>query len=159
MSDNNKNYMSEELKEAIKKIGAPKIKLPEINSDSMNNHLIKNIASTNDFDWENFSNPTWDLVEKQEEANDLLGQIVENTSVLKEIVEINRKTLLTAEELSKVMQEINKVAIAKDKEEADTLFRNAIQVINNSGETAGNMANLISLLMGIYSTVNALIQK
>jgi len=159
MSDNNKNYMSEGLKEAIKKIGVPKIKLPEINSDSMSNHLIKNIASTNDFDWENFRNPTWDLVEKQEEANDLLGQIVENTSVLKEIVEINRKTLLNAEELSKVMQEINKVSIAKDKEEADTLFQNAIRVINNSGETAGNMANLISLLMGIYSTVNALIQK
>lgn len=159
MSDNNKNYMSEGLKEAIKKIGVPKIKLPEINSDSMSNHLIKNIASTNDFDWENFRNPTRDLVEKQEEANDLLGQIVENTSVLKEIVEINRKTLLNAEELSKVMQEINKVSIAKDKEEADTLFQNAIRVINNSGETAGNMANLISLLMGIYSTVNALIQK
>lgn len=101
-------------------------------------------------------NPTYDLIEKQEEANALLSRIVENTSVLKELVEINRKTQLNTEELTYVMRAVYEVAKAGDKEEANTYFTQALKVINESGEAAGNIANLTSLLLGIYNTVNTL---
>lgn len=102
-------------------------------------------------------NPTFDLIEKQEEANGLLNKIVENTSVLKELVEINRETQLNTEELTYVMRAILEVAKADNKKEADSLFTRALKVINDSGEAAGNMASLTSLLMGIYTTVNTII--
>lgn len=101
-------------------------------------------------------NPTYDLIEKQEEANALLSRIVENTSVLKELVEINRKTQLNTEELTYVMRAVYEVAKAGDKEEANNYFKQALKVINESGEAAGNIANLTSLLLGIYNTVNTL---
>lgn len=113
----------------------------------------------NDFlkDIEFVPNPTYDLIEKQEEANKLLNRIVDNTSVLKELVEINRETQLNTEELTYVMRAIYAVAKADNKEEADNLFAKGLKVINESGEAAGNIASLTSLLMGIYTTVNTII--
>ena len=121
--------------------------------------IYENIVHQNDFleDVELAHNPTYDLIEKQEEANGLLNKIVENTSVLKELVEINRETQLDTEELTYVMRAIYEVAKANNKEEADTIFAKALKVINESGEAAGNMASLTSLLMGIYTTVNTMI--
>lgn len=101
-------------------------------------------------------NPAYDLIEKQEEANAHLARIVENTSVLKELVEINRKTQLNSEELTYVMRAIYEVAKAEDEEEANTYFTQALKAINESGEAAGNIASLTSLLLGIYNTVNTL---
>lgn len=98
-------------------------------------------------------NPTYELIEKQKEANEFLQQIVENTSVLKELVEINRNTQLSAEKLTELMMEINLVAQAKSKEEADNLFKKAINKINVSGETASNIASLVNLLSAIYNAV------
>lgn len=126
------------------KINLPRMDLPQL-------------EQTYNFpDIEPLHNPTYDLIEKQEEANALLSRIVENTSVLKELVEINRKTQLNTEELTYIMRAIYEVAKAEDKEEANTYFTQALKVINDSGEAAGNIANLISLLMGIYNTVNTL---
>lgn len=102
-------------------------------------------------------NPTYDLIDKQKEANEMLEKIVENTSVLKELVEINRETQLKTEELTYVMRAIYDVAKADSKEEADTLFSIALKTINESGEAVGNITNLVSLLMGIYNTVKIMI--
>lgn len=126
-----------------------KIKLPQMD--------LPQLDLTYDFpDIEPIHNPTYDLIEKQEEANILLSRIVENTSVLKELVDINRKTQLNTEELTYVMRAIYEVAKAGDKEEANTYFTHALKIINESGEAAGNIANLTSLLLGIYNTVNTL---
>lgn len=104
-------------------------------------------------------NPTYELIEKQEEANGLLGQIVENTAVLKELVEINRQTQLSTEELNAVLQQIYEVAKAQNAKEADSLFKKALDKINTSGETVSNISSLVSLLMGIYNTVKPMIEN
>ena len=70
---------------------------------------------------------------------------------------INRETQLNTEELTYVMKSIYKVSKAENKQEADSLFSQAIQVINDSGEAAGNIANLTSLLLGIYTFVSTII--
>lgn len=101
-------------------------------------------------------NPTYDLIEIQEESNKLLGKIVDNTSVLKELVEINRKTQLNTEELKDVLAAIHEVSKAKNKDEADNIFKKALNTINASGETVENIARLVNLLMGLYNTVQLL---
>jgi regulator of replication initiation timing len=138
------------LSEAMKKTGSFKLNLPEFEMP-VHDYELNNIEMPR--------NPTYDLIEKQEAANKLLSEIVENTSVLKEIVEINRRTQLSAEELNEVLKEIHAVAKADNKNEADGLFKKALNTINTSGETASNVASLVSLLMGIYSTVQPLINN
>lgn len=98
-------------------------------------------------------NPTYDLIENQKEANLLLSKIVENTSVLKDLVAINRETQLNTEELNYVMRAIYDVAKAKDSNEAKNLYAKAIKIINDAGDTASNVVNLTTLLTGIYSTL------
>ncbi|MCR8969287.1 hypothetical protein [Facklamia sp. 7083-14-GEN3] len=95
--------------------------------------------------------PTYELIEKQEEANELLKQVVENTNYLKEIVQINRQTQLSTEELQRVMTSIHEIAKANTKEEADNLLTKALETINKSGETAQNIAILFKILNGIYT--------
>lgn len=139
--------------------GVKGIKLP-LNDPLNNLPLFESIVHQHDYikNIELPPNPTYDLIEKQKEANGLLlSKIVENTSVLKELVEINRETKLNTEELTYVMRAILEVAKADNKKESDTLFANALKVINDSGEAAGNMASLTSVLMGIYTTVNTII--
>lgn len=99
----------------------------------------------------------------QDEANrttienkEILMEIAENTSYLKKIVEINRETQLNTEELNHVMRAIYDVSKASSKEEADGLFKKALTIINDSGEFAGNVANLVSLLSGIHAVVNTM---
>lgn len=105
----------------------------------------------------NIETPDLMLLEKQDEANELLTQIVENTSVLKELVAINRDTKLNTEELTYVMRAIYTVAKADNKADADAFFKKALVAINDSGEAVGNLSNLVSLLLGIYNTVKAMI--
>lgn len=151
---------SPEFNKTIKNIAGTfkGIKLP-LNDPLIDLPIYESIVHQNDFlkDMELPRNPTFDLIEKQEEANELLNKIVENTSVLKELVEINRETQLNTEELTYVMRAILEVAKADNKKEADSLFARALKIINDSGEAAGNMASLTSLLMGIYTTVNTII--
>ena len=90
-------------------------------------------------------------------SEELLKQIAENTSYIKDLVMINRETQLNTEELTYVMKSIYKVSKAENKQEADSLFSQAIQVINDPGEAAGNIANLTSLLLGIYTFVSTII--
>lgn len=87
----------------------------------------------------------------------LLMEIAENTAYLKELVTINRETQLNTEELNFVMRAIFDVAKADNKEEADTLFSKAIKGISEAGETAGNVASLTTVAVGIYNTVIALL--
>ncbi|MBO6385575.1 hypothetical protein EY675_08455 [Enterococcus casseliflavus] len=90
------------------------------------------------------------------ESKEILLEIAENTAYLKKLVEINRETKLNTEELSYVMRAIYDVAKANNKDEADSLFKKALDTINGSGEIAGNIVNLISLLTGIYTVVNTI---
>ena len=96
----------------------------------------------------------------QDEANratienrKLLKEIAENTAYLKKIVEINRETQLNTEELNHIMRAIYDVSKANSKEEADSFYAKALAAINSSGETAGNIVNLSSLLLGLYEVV------
>lgn len=98
-------------------------------------------------------NPTYELIEEQKEANKLLDRIVENTSVLKELVEINRETQLSTKELTYVMRAIYDISNAKNKKEADNLFKKAMDAINTSGESVENITRLASLLVNIYKTI------
>lgn len=98
--------------------------------------------------------------ELQDEANkatlenrELLKEIAENTAYLKKIVEINRETQLNTEELNHIMRAIYDVSKANSKEEADSFYAKALAAINSSGETAGNIVNLSSLLLGLYEVV------
>lgn len=102
-------------------------------------------------------NPTYKLIEKQEEANHLLGQIAENTSVLKELVQINRDTNLNVQELNDVMLDIYIIAKANSKEEAEGLFAKAIEKISSSGEKATNISSFVNIAIGIFNTVLTLI--
>lgn len=151
---------SPEFNKTIKNIAGTfkGIKLP-LNDPLNNSPIFESIVNQHDYikNIELPPNPTYDLIEKQKEANGLLNKIVENTSVLKELVEINRETQLNTEELTYVMRAILEVAKADNKKEADSLFERALKIINDSGEAAGNMASLTSLLMGIYTTVNTII--
>lgn len=154
MSDEMK--FSPEFSKSLKKIAETfkGIEIP-LNDPLDNLPRFENFANQYDF-LDNIElpvNPTYELIEKQEEANKLLGYIVENTSVLKELVEINRETQLNTEELTSVMRAIYDVAKANDKREADTFLKKAIKTINDSGESASNIASLVSFLMGIYNTV------
>ncbi|MEO1772976.1 hypothetical protein [Candidatus Enterococcus ferrettii] len=87
----------------------------------------------------------------------LLKEIADNTAYLKELVTINRETQLNTEELNLIMRAIFDVAKAKNKDEADTLLSKAIKGISEAGETAGNVASLITVALGIYNTVTALL--
>ncbi len=118
----------------------------------------RSIGSRNMENMENLviHNPTYDLIEIQEESNKLLGKIVDNTSVLKDLVEINRQTQLNTEELKDVLGAIYEVSKANNKDEADSIFKKALTAINTSGETADNIVRLSNLLMGLYSTVKLL---
>ena len=96
----------------------------------------------------------------QDEANratienrKLLKEIAENTAYLKKIVEINRETQFNTEELNHIMRAIYDVSKANSKEEADSFYAKALAAINSSGETAGNIVNLSSLLLGLYEVV------
>ena len=92
----------------LKKHGIPNIDFSGVLKDTLNipTYDFDSINKDMEKSMEGYRNPTWDLVEMQEEANMLLEQISENTSVLKEIVEINKQTQLSNDELNKIMHEI-----------------------------------------------------
>ena len=72
-------------KDIMKGIELPKIdnfSLITSNMDSLTQDLTESFSELNELE---FVNPTYELIEKQEIANALLGQIAENTSVFKRI--------------------------------------------------------------------------
>lgn len=143
----------------FKKHGIPNIDFSGVLKDTLNisTYNLDSINKDMEKSMEGYRNPTWDLVEMQAEANMLLEQISENTSVLKEIVEINKQTQLSNDELNKIMHEVLTIAQARDKEEADSFLKKAVDKINSSGETAGNIATLFSIAMNLYNTTKTMI--
>lgn len=140
-------------KDIMKGVEFPKIdnfSLISSNMSSLTQDLTESFSEINELE---FVNPTYELIEKQEIANALLGQIAENTSVLKELVQINRDTNLNVQELNDLMLDIYVIAKANSKTEADNLFANAIAKISESGEKANNIVSLINIVTGIYNTV------
>lgn len=107
------------------------------------------------------NNERLELEKKANEATlesvKILEDIAENTAYLKKIIEINRETQLNTEELTYVMRAIYGVSKAENKSEADNLYKNALNIINDSGEKVGNIANLVTLLSGIYNIVSTMV--
>lgn len=86
--------------------------------------------------------------------SEILKEIAENTAYLKDIVGIVRETKLNGDELNLIMRAIFEVGSADNKEEADGLFKTALDKINSAGESVGNIVQLIGILKEIYSVVS-----
>ncbi|GBD63764.1 hypothetical protein TEHD23766T_1191 [Tetragenococcus halophilus subsp. flandriensis] len=90
------------------------------------------------------------------ENTKLLQEIADNTSYLKDLVKISRETQLNTEELTYISRAIFDVAKANSKEEADSLYKKALEKLTSSGEDIGNISNWVTLLSGIYNIVTTI---
>lgn len=86
-------------------------------------------------------------------------QIRDNTSSLPEIVNLLRQSNLNQEEMRFVLNDIVALIIAKDKKEAESIFRQALAKINDTAQSVESIGILTRALMLFYNTVVPLLDK
>lgn len=74
-------------------------------------------------------------------------QIRDNTSNLPEIVTLLRQSNLNQEEMRFVLEDIVALIMAKDKKEADSIFRRALAKINDTAQSVESIGILNQALM------------
>ncbi len=97
--------------------------------------------------------------EFEKQMLELTKQIRDNTSSLSEIVTLLRQSNLNQEEIRFVMDNIADLIRAKDRKEAESIFRRALAKINDASRSVESIGNLNKAFMFVYSTVVPLLDK
>lgn len=94
------------------------------------------------------------MIELQTEMNNSLKEIADNTSVLKQIMDIAQDSALDQKEQKIVLHSILEIAEAKDKQEADAKFKKAMITIGEYAEVANSLASMTTLAVTIFNALN-----
>lgn len=90
------------------------------------------------------------MVQLQTEMNDSLKKIVDNTSVLTQMMEISQSTSEDTKEQTIILHNILDILSSKSEEEAKSKFAKVIESISKLGEHANNFSTLINLANVFY---------
>lgn len=97
--------------------------------------------------------------EYQEESLEMLKSINTNTANLYTLVDLISNANDKQDELIGLISEILTIAKAKDKEEAESLFKNVMGKINETVKSADSMIKIMGWATSIYSMVIAMLNK
>ena len=107
--------------------------------------------------------PLAEHIEKTEEYQtrslEMLQSISENTANLYTIVDLINKSKERQDELLDILSEILAIAKAKEKNEAETLFKRVMTKINESVKTADSIVKLVGWATTIYNMVVVMLPK
>ena len=85
-----------------------------------------------------------DSVSRENKIIDLLSSIDTNTSVLKDVVRLVQESNVNQKEILNIINEINLIATAKTKEEAESLFQKVFNKINTTISNVETMQTLMN---------------
>lgn len=101
--------------------------------------------------------PVADHMEKTEEYHrqsiEILKNISENTANLKTLVNLISQSNENQDIILEILQETLTIAKAKDKEEADALYKGVVSKINDGVTTAESMGKIITWATILYDIV------
>ena len=91
--------------------------------------------------------------EYQKKSLEILQSINENTANLYTMVELISQSNEKQDELISLMTEILSLAKAKNKEEADTLFKKIMSKINDTADSVESMIKIVGWATTVYNMV------
>ena len=91
--------------------------------------------------------------EYQQQSLEILKSINQNTANLYTLVDLISKSNEQQDEVIGIVSEILSIAKAKEKKEAESLFKKVTSKINNSVETADSVIKLFGWATTIYNMV------
>lgn len=95
----------------------------------------------------------------QEKSLKILESINANTANIYSIVELIRVSNDKQDILISILNDILLIAKAKNKEEADSLFKKVVDRINNGVDTADSMVKILGWATTIYQVVISFLSK
>lgn len=95
----------------------------------------------------------------QERSLEILQSINANTANLYTIIDLVNKSNDGQDELLDILSEVLVIAKAKEKGEAETLFKKVIAKINDSVKSADSMVKIIGWATTVYNIVTAMLPK
>jgi predicted house-cleaning NTP pyrophosphatase (Maf/HAM1 superfamily) len=132
----------------------PSYTLPDY--DFINRQLQENIQDIDPIIPEGYFKKTQ---EYQEESLEMLKSINTNTANLYTLVDLISNANDKQDELIGLISEILTIAKAKDKEEAESLFKKVMGKINETVKSADSMIKIMGWATSIYSMVIAMLNK
>ncbi len=112
----------------------PEIEMPEIEPIPLTEHIEK----TEEF---------------QKQSLEMLQSINANTANLYTLVDLISKSNDKQDEMLELISEILAIAKAREKKEAESIFKKVMTKINDSVETADSMIKLVGWATAIYNVV------
>lgn len=91
--------------------------------------------------------------EYQEKSLEILQSINQNTANLYSIVDLIKNSNDKQDEMIELLSDIFLLAKVKDKEEADSMFKQIMTKINDTADTAESIIKLSGWAMAIYNMV------
>lgn len=132
----------------------PSYTLPDY--DFINRQLQENIQDIDPIIPEGYFKKTQ---EYQEESLEMLKSINTNTANLYTLVDLISNANDKQDELIGLISKILTIAKAKDKEEAESLFKKVMGKINETVKSADSMIKIMGWATSIYSMVIAMLNK
>lgn len=95
--------------------------------------------------------------EYQAKSLEILQSINENTANLYALVDLINKSNEKQDEMLEIITEILAIAKAKEKREAESLFKKVMSKINDSVETVDSMIKIMGWATAIYKMVGTML--
>jgi hypothetical protein len=97
--------------------------------------------------------------EYQKKSLEMLHSINENTANLYSLVDLISKSNEKQDEILELISEILTIAKAKEKKEAESIFKKVMTQINDTVDTADSMIKLVGWASAIYNVVNSMLTR
>lgn len=123
---------------------------PTIDYDFINRQIQENIQEIDPIIPEGYFEKSQ---EYQQQSLEILKSINQNTANLYTLVDLISKSNEQQDEVIGIVSEILTIAKAKEKKEAESLFKKVTSKINNSVETADSVIKLFGWATTIYNMV------
>ena len=123
---------------------------PTIDYDFINRQIQENIQEIDPIIPEGYFEKSQ---EYQQQSLEILKSINQNTANLFTLVDLISKSNEQQDEVIGIVSEILTIAKAKEKKEAESLFKKVTSKINNSVETADSVIKLFGWATTIYNMV------
>jgi hypothetical protein len=97
--------------------------------------------------------------EYQKQSLEMLHSINENTANLYALVDLISKSNEKQDEMLELISEILTIAKAKEKKEAESIFKKVMTKINDTADTADSMIKLVGWASAIYNMVITMLPR
>ena len=129
---------------------------PSIDDDFINRQMQKNIVEIDPIIPEGYFEKSQ---EYQQQSLEMLKSINQNTANLYTLVDLISKSNENQDEMLELIYEILTIAKAKEKKEAESIFKKIITKINDTVGTADSVIKLIGWATALYNMVLPMLPK